>query len=498
MRLTIFARVMIAQSTLIALVMGVSLYALGKLQLLTELNSEILLVDAGSLNEEKRLLKTFLTEMRNGEKYLISQDQMFYDALLKGTSDFNESIAKLSSLVDSDHERKVVDDIKDLHTHYLNELQMAVGGGKSFEQVKTILSENIIEKCNELIRIREQSVSLKTAAARDQAADTAQVMLWLTPIGIAGALLLAYIHARSISSPIGRLIREMRRVGKGEFSRTIEFDGPKEVQELAQAFNRMAEELAHLDKLKADFTAHVSHELRTPLTAIREGTSILLDEIAGPLTPDQREILDVVQGHGDRLFRSISSILDLSKMEAEMMEYELTICDLRRLMQCSAATVELIARKKNIQLQANLHEKLPMLMIDECRVQQVLDNLLSNAVKFTPEGGGVFMRAITREAQNGRGRMVEVIVADEGPGIPKEDLDNIFKQFYQSANSKTKSRQGTGLGLAIARHIINAHGGEIWAESEMGRGSTFHFTLPVASGHGEKSTSPLRKTGSEE
>ena len=127
----------------------------------------------------------------------------------------------------------------------------------------------------------------------------------------------------------------MRRIGRGEFFRTAEVEGPIEVVELAESFNRMALELEHLDRLKADFTAHVSHELRTPLTAIREGTALLLEGISGPLTKNQREILEVVRNHSQRLFQSISSILDLSKMEAEMMDYEFTMCDLKTLIEKS-------------------------------------------------------------------------------------------------------------------------------------------------------------------
>ena len=265
--------------------------------------------------------------------------------------------------------------------------------------------------------------------------------------------------------------------------------------ELAKSFNRMAVELEHLDRLKADFTAHVSHELRTPLTAIREGTALLLEGISGPLTNSQREILEVVRNHSQRLFKSISSILDLSKMEAEMMDYEFTMCDLKSLIGKSIEGVDLIARKREIRLHCSVEEPIPMFQADERRVQQVFDNLLSNALKFSPSGGEVRVEAFAVKSANRRPAAVEVRVCDQGPGIPAEEIHNIFKHFYQSRHPNAKGRQGTGLGLAIARHIVEAHRGRIWAESVIGCGSTFHVVLPMVPevcSSAQPSTLPIR------
>ena len=271
----------------------------------------------------------------------------------------------------------------------------------------------------------------------------------------------------------------MRRIGRGEFHHTAYVNGPREVGDLARSFNLMAEELEHLDRLKADFTAHVSHELRTPLTAIREGTALLLEGIPGPLTKNQSEILEVVRNHSQRLFQSISSILDLSKMEAEMMDYEFTLCDLRTLINKSIESVDLIARKRDIKLQTKIMGPIPMFMADERRIQQVLDNLLSNALRFSPVGGEIRVEALAAQGDQPEAHAVEIRVSDDGPGIPAVEVQNVFKHFYQSKNQKTKGQHGTGLGLAIASHIVEAHKGRIWAESEIGCGATFHVLLPI-------------------
>jgi two-component system sensor histidine kinase GlrK len=470
---------MLAQSTLIALILVVALFALSKLHQVTKLNSEALTIDAACVNEEKRLLKAFLAEMRNSEKFLLIGAQSFQEEYAKNKEDFNDALAKIAGLVDTDREKELLAEVGVLHTFYNQELDLTLSGQTVSEGAKSRMGDSIIEKANELIRLREQATATKTTQARDHAASAAEVMFWVTLFGIAGALFLAYHHARGISQPLEKLAEEMRIIGQGEFTRSIQIEGPSEVQELAGAFNAMAEELEYLDKLKADFTAHVSHELRTPLTAIREGTSLLLEGISGPLTDHQREILEVVQNHSQRLFQSISSLLDLSKMQAEMMEYEFTMCELSSVIEGSTQAVDLIARKREIQILTSIDSRIPMLVADERRIQQVLDNLLSNALKFSPEGSAIRVDAFLNGHGPCRPQEVEVRVSDGGPGIPAEEIKDIFEQFYQSTHQRNKGRQGTGLGLAIARHIVEAHKGRIWAESEIGCGSTFHFTLPI-------------------
>jgi two-component system sensor histidine kinase GlrK len=485
MRLTIFWRVILAQSALIVLALVLGLYALAELKWLSRLDTSILTVDTTCLNEEKRLLKIFLAEMRNAEKYLISHDDAFYTGFLQGGSDFGQTLEKISGQVDMQREKDLTDEIRNLHSRYNEEFVLAISKKGPWETLKSELGDGILERINELVRIHEQIIEGKTAAARDHALSAANVMLWLILGGIVGALLLAYFHARGVSLPLRRLAGEMRCVGKGEFARSFDSHASEEVYELAQAFNRMSEELAELDKLKANFTAHISHELRTPLTAIREGVALLLEGIPGPLTDSQHDILDVVRTHNERLFHSIASILDLSKMEAEMIEYEFTPCDPADLICRSVDNVLLVARRKGIDLQTFLSDDLPILLLDEGRIQQVLDNLLSNALKFTPEEGKVKIVAILRRDSNGIASHVEVRVSDTGPGIPEDDLQKVFQRFYQGSGNTGKKHQGTGLGLTIARHIIEAHNGRIWVQSVVGQGSNFIFILPVTLRDGE-------------
>jgi two-component system sensor histidine kinase GlrK len=233
----------------------------------------------------------------------------------------------------------------------------------------------------------------------------------------------------------------------------------------------MCQKLNELEKMKSDFYASMSHELRTPLTCIKEGTGLLLEGVAGSITEKQRKLLNIVAQESNRLIGLVTSVLDLSKMEAGMMTYGLEKSALAPLIQKAVIEIAPLVESKEIKLETELPAELPPVKIDRERILQVLRNLLGNAAKFTPKSGKVKVRA--RTVNNG----VEVSVWDTGPGIAAENLEAIFEKFHQGKTNG--SGNGTGLGLAIAKQIITSHGGKIWAENQAEQGSTFFFVLPA-------------------
>jgi two-component system sensor histidine kinase GlrK len=477
MRLTIFWRVILAQLTLIALILGMSLYALFQLHHLAGLSTDLLETDSKSIEAEKYLLKVFLSQMRSAEKYLVAPDKGLYSHFVEGSSTFTNVLDQIAALVNSPQERALLDQIRELYTRYTMGLSTAFTSKSSWNQEKNEISEKITTRINALIHFREGESVRKTVAARDQAVSAASTMGWLSLGGIMAAMLFAYVHARRVSRPLKKLAQGLLRVGQGKFCGVLDMRAPKEVGELVQTFNWMASRLADLDRMKANFIAHISHELRTPLTGIQEGTALLLEQIPGPLTTTQQQILGVVRNHSTRLARHITSILDLSKMEADMLEYVCVPSNPTVMLERGVEAVQLIAQKKRLHIEVLCTSPVPDLCIDEERMQQVLDNLLSNAVKFTPEGGII---KVVASVQGEGQRWVEIRVCDTGQGIPAEDVTRIFDKFYQSSSPRQERQQGTGLGLTIARHIVEAHGGQIWAESRAGEGATFVVRLPVS------------------
>jgi two-component system sensor histidine kinase GlrK len=294
-------------------------------------------------------------------------------------------------------------------------------------------------------------------------------------LAIVASILISSYNTRSINRPILLLQKRTKDIAKGEFKKISDISSPPEIKELADDFNLMCERLKELDEMKKDFISHVSHNLRTPLTAIKEATSMLIEGTYADTPAKQQELLAITEEECERLIDSVTQILDLSRMEAKMMDYQLEESDLLPVIQNSVLKLAPIARRKKIDLELKPPSDLPPAKLDAERISQLMENLIGNALKFSSEGGKVILSA--RVKNYGR-QFVEVAVSDTGCGIPKENLERIFDKFKRIDRGRETDR-GTGLGLAIAKHIIADHGGKIWAQSQLGKGSTFYFTLPV-------------------
>ena len=223
---------------------------------------------------------------------------------------------------------------------------------------------------------------------------------------------------------------------------------------------------------KSQFLANMSHELRTPLNAILGYTELILDNIYGETPDKMREVLDRLQANGKHLLGLINDVLDLSKIEAGELTLDLADYSLKEVVQTVFTAVELLATGKKLALTIDVAPNLPRGHGDERRLVQVLLNLVGNAIKFT-DNGEVAIKATMSDGS------FTVAVRDTGPGIAPSDQDKIFGEFQQADNAATKRKGGTGLGLSIAKRIIGMHGGRIWVESDVGKGSTFAFTIPV-------------------
>jgi signal transduction histidine kinase len=223
---------------------------------------------------------------------------------------------------------------------------------------------------------------------------------------------------------------------------------------------------------KSEFLANMSHELRTPLNAIIGFSEVLQEKLFGELNEKQAEYTSDILTSGQHLLSLINEILDLSKVEAGRMELELASFDLPLAIDNARTFVRERAVKHGITLDVDVDDRLGEYVGDERKIKQILLNLLSNAVKFTPEGGRISITA--NKTENG----AEISVSDTGIGIAPEDQPKIFEEFRQVGSDSTHKIEGTGLGLTLAKKFVELHGGKIWVESEVGKGSTFTFTLP--------------------
>lgn len=253
-----------------------------------------------------------------------------------------------------------------------------------------------------------------------------------------------------------------------------------------------AAKLREIDRLKSEFLASMSHELRTPLNSIIGFSDILLEGIEGPLTPRMAEDITLIRDSGHHLRELISDILDMSKIEAGMMDLRYEEIDPQKLGQEIIATSSTLVKKKSLSLNLDLGDNLEPIQADRTRVRQVLLNVMSNAIKFTEEGSVTLKMEMADE-------MLRVAVQDTGIGIEPEHIPIVFEQFRQIDGSLTRAVGGTGLGLPISKNLVELHGGEMGVESVPGEGSTFWFTLPKVPPPTPKDkpdTGPLTDTGS--
>lgn len=233
------------------------------------------------------------------------------------------------------------------------------------------------------------------------------------------------------------------------------------------------EKLDELSRLKSEFLANMSHELRTPLNSIIGFSEIMIDGLAGAVTDEQKEYLNDILESGTHLLSLINDILDLSKIEAGKIELEFSEFSIKSLIESTFVMFREQAAKHNIELTLDTPEDIGNITADERRTKQVVFNLLSNAIKFTPDGGKVDI--ITRRTS----KEIQFTVQDTGIGIAKKDLDKLFQSFQQLESSLKKKAQGTGLGLNLSKKLVTLHGGRIWVESKLGKGSKFSFAIPI-------------------
>ena len=243
----------------------------------------------------------------------------------------------------------------------------------------------------------------------------------------------------------------------------------EELTQYSEELKKAYEELKTLDKAKDDFLALVSHELRTPLSSIVAYTEVLLDDMAGT-KDEEKSFLEIIKNESDRLTRLINNVLDLSKMEAGRMPFDFKLVELNSLVSSGVNGLSGVAGKRNQKIINTIEDSSSMVVADPDKIVQVVSNILSNAIKHTPEGGEI---VLSSKLVNSK---VQVSIADNGHGMPREDYDKVFDKFRQIEDVKHHS-EGTGLGMPISKLIIENHEGSIWFESEEGVGTVFHFTL---------------------
>ncbi|MGH2549398.1 MAG: ATP-binding protein [Thermomicrobiales bacterium] len=295
----------------------------------------------------------------------------------------------------------------------------------------------------------------------------------LIAVGLAGvsALLLSVLLARSIVRPVEQLTSAARGMSDGNLQQRVDVRSPHEIGVLAHAFNSMADSRMQLEGLRRNLVNDVAHELRTPLANLQGYLEVLRDGLTEP-TP---EILGVLHEESLLLNGLVADLQELALAEAGQLPLMRAPVELHEPILNALDAIRPQAEARDLTLASNLPEMLPEVLVDTSRLSQILRNLLRNAVTHTPPGGRIDVRASTTDNQ------VQIAVHDTGHGIEPEHLPFIFDRFYRADPARARDTGGSGLGLAVVKNLVEAHGGTITASSTINAGSTFTFTLPIAS-----------------
>ena len=478
--LSIFWRLVLSSLAIVALMAVVNIFALNQVRQLAALSRQLVSYHYPVIDDAQLLITNLYSQLRSQKQYLAVRDPVFLKNFEEERTQFRNILAKVQRQENSREGQKLLEDVARLYELNQALFRKNLGQGRpssvaGTERRRERLIDEMAARLQSYIDLHDVKIGAVMTEAKARSTHAEEFTAELGVVTLLLALCLAGLASYSILRPLRRLQEQFKHIGEGNFSQPLEISAPRDLRALVETANWMRAKLQELDDMKSDFLAHISHELRTPLASMREGTHLLLDEIPGALNNDQRQILRIMNDSSQRLIQLISTLLDLSKMEAGMMEYQIVPTEVTRIASSSIDKMQLLAGGKHIQILSDFPPEQLWIPIDGARIEQALDNILSNALKFGPLGGVVTLQLRVDPTRN----VVGISVSDNGPGIPAEDLPHVFDRFYQGRQNGKNKLPGSGLGLALAKRVVEAHGGKIGIESEVGKGTTVRFELPL-------------------
>jgi len=432
---------------------------------------------------------------------LISQDDDTVGRILRESNRFNDTLARLETAAPAE-ERALIQDIRVAQEDAMTvvaDIANALRDGRIADAMTALRTreEPIYRRIEGLVGQLVAAEEARMASLRSgiQAADrhSLRLMAGFAAVSIALALLGGFVISWSFILPVRAAHDFLSEVAEGRFGGTIVVPNRDDFGALAEHMNRMSGELRRLDdeqrvaaeelrrlndrlsqasRAKSEFLANMSHELRTPLNAILGFTELMLDELYGEVPPTLREPLTDIQTNGRHLLRLINDVLDLSKIEAGRLELGGGQYSVQEIVDVVHTSLRSLALEKGLAFTATVPPDIPPAQGDGRRLTQCLMNLAGNALKFTRHG-----RVDIDVRLDGESLVYRV--SDTGIGIPKDEVENVFAEFRQVDAAITREYGGTGLGLSITKRLVEMHGGRIWVESELGKGSSFFFTVPL-------------------
>ena len=333
-----------------------------------------------------------------------------------------------------------------------------VGAGKKIPGIEwAMLAEWPLEDADSVIR------DVRNQVAR------------LTIFSVMAVLLLAPFFASRLIRPINDLKLGAQEIERGNFERQVEIKTRDELEELGLAFNQMAKGLKRLQELKNEFVFIAAHELRTPVTAVKGYLSMLFDSESAVLSTQAKKYLNIISQSNERLIQLVNDILEIARSEAGRMQIQVSLTDIKESVRAILAEIKPLADNKKIEITYEEATSPTIVLADPMRLKEVITNFVSNAIKYNNEGGLIKIYHEIKE------NMLITNIEDNGFGMSQEEQNHVFEKFFRADTGKIKAIQGTGLGLFITKELVEKMNGKVWFKSEAGKGTTFSFSLSIAS-----------------
>lgn len=480
MKLSIYKKMMIGFTIIIIVMAIVNAYELMELKSVSEAAKTTLSSDVQAIDLAKQLQSTLYEEERNGQKYLVSRDRTYFTLFVEDTTQFVQHLDSLTFMPLEGTKARLLKDIRVQHASAVAAITR--DRASEFRTPRSLLLtdgsawadsiDTIHRAIADFIRLNQLSIDRAMHNVEATTHESLNIAVFLTVFTLLIAVTAALIITRTITRPIGVLIEGIQQIAHGKFT-PIRVTSNDEVALLTQAVNDMSAQLSKINELKEEMMHHIAHELRTPLATMLTAHYLLTEHSKGTLTSEQDRLLTVLRNGIDKLTTFSHDFLDLSKIEAGMMEYSFERVDLSAFIQPLVENATLTASPKNIAVKL-LMSPVPDVMIDREKFEQVLNNLLSNAIKFTDSGGVITVSVTPSDAG------VRIAVQDTGVGIAPEDLAKVFTKFYRVRTATRTGTKGTGVGLALVKAVTEGHSGKVSVTSTVGDGSTFTIEIPAA------------------
>jgi two-component system sensor histidine kinase GlrK len=417
----------------------------------------------------RRLAQQLTALERTARQMVILDDRSLLDTYAANRRQFDQAVGEFANLpLDADQTRALEDIVRGEAAVFS---ALSGAGPKSPEARAAVESFILLSEQAQALVARSNALIDREVEAMRETADRAQrITLWQLLALVPVVVFLVIGFSILITRPIRQIDAAIRRLGGGQLRMPVAVNGPQDLEHLGERLEWMRRELLDVEQQKNRFLRQVSHELKTPLTALREGAELLSEEVVGKLTPEQREIAEILRHNSVELQKLIEDLLSFGASQFRKVTVDLGPVDVREVIGRVAEDQRLAIRARGLTLDIAAEDV--MIPADSEKLRVVLDNLLSNAVKFSPPGGSIGIRA------RYDGDALELDVTDQGPGVSPEERTRIFDPFYQGSQAGAGPLRGTGIGLSVVKEYVFAHGGSVEVV-DSARGAHLRIRLPL-------------------